>query len=80
MHHNHHQSCDADQSHADDVQAHSQPPHRTAEEVERGLVLVQQHLVPGNNSTQSAVRTTSWMSERVIRSDPDLCRKSRPRS
>lgn len=50
MHEDHHQGGDADQSHTDDVQAHSQPPHGTAEQVERSLVLVQQQLVPENKT------------------------------
>lgn len=45
MHQDHHEGRGADQSHADDVQTHRQPPHGTAEQVERSLVLVQQKLV-----------------------------------
>lgn len=45
VHQNHHQGGGADQSHADEIQPHRQPAHGTAEQVKRGLVLVQQELV-----------------------------------
>lgn len=62
VHQDHHQGGDADQSHADDVQTHRQPAHRTAEQVERSLVLVQQNLVPENNNTfRRGTGIRSWI-------------------
>lgn len=50
MHQDNHKASGCDQSNADDVQAHSQPAHGTAEQVKRGLVVIQQLLVPETNS------------------------------
>lgn len=50
MHQDNHKASGCDQSNADDVQAHSQPAHGAAKQVKRGLVVIQQLLVPETNS------------------------------
>lgn len=49
MHQDNHKASGCDQSNADDVQAHGQPAHCAAEQVKRGLVVIQQLLVPETN-------------------------------
>lgn len=50
MHQDNHKASGCDQSNADDVQPHSQPAHCAAEQVKRGLVVIQQLLVPETNT------------------------------
>lgn len=52
MHQDNHEASGCDQSDADDVQAHGQPAHRAAEQVKRGLVVIQQLLVPETNTAK----------------------------
>lgn len=52
MHQDNHKAGGCDQSNADNVQAHSQPTHGTAEQVKRGLVVIQQLLVPETNTAK----------------------------
>lgn len=52
MHEDNHKARGCDQSDADDVQPHGQPAHRAAEQVKRGLVVIQQLLVPETNTAK----------------------------
>lgn len=76
MHQDHHEGSGTDQSHADDVQTHCQPAHRTAEQIKWSLVLVQQNLVPENNNTVRLYR--SGLGSDPLSVNPDLSRKFRP--
>ncbi len=51
MHEDDHQSRDANESHANHIQTHSQPAHGAAEQIEGSLVLIQQLLIPGRKHT-----------------------------
>lgn len=76
MHQDHHEGGGADQGHADDVQTHCQPAHRTAEQIKRSLVLVQQNLVPENKNTVRLCR--SGPGSEPLSVNLDLFRKFRP--
>lgn len=56
MHENDHQPRGGDEGDADEVQPHSQPPHRTRKQEKRSLVVIQQLLVPVRKTTPNEQR------------------------
>lgn len=55
MHEDNHQCCDTNKCDTDHIQTHSKPAHCAAEQIKRGLVLIQQLPIPEENQWRTGI-------------------------